>query len=141
VNDAAVARVLRAVKFEESGLSPKEIWSNESQELCDGDCTESLAQFEAFCARALPSFGRRRGDRKKSSAALFDNDAPPVHADERAAGQAAQNAPRQPLRRAIIADGPDRRGPAKSCIDVLSHPTVASKRFLSSPSATARWAA
>ncbi|RYF40157.1 MAG: phosphoribosylformylglycinamidine synthase, partial [Comamonadaceae bacterium] len=43
---------LRAVPLEESGLSPREIWSNESQEryvlaIAPG----SLAQFQAFCER------------------------------------------------------------------------------------------
>ncbi|MDB5843654.1 MAG: phosphoribosylformylglycinamidine synthase, partial [Polaromonas sp.] len=54
VNDAGRgARFdLRAVKLEESGLSPKEIWSNESQErYVMAIAPESLAQFEAFCER------------------------------------------------------------------------------------------
>jgi phosphoribosylformylglycinamidine synthase len=43
---------LRAVKLEESGLSPKEIWSNESQErYVMAIAPESLAQFTAFCER------------------------------------------------------------------------------------------
>ncbi|MEO6322848.1 MAG: phosphoribosylformylglycinamidine synthase, partial [Polaromonas sp.] len=54
VNDAGRgARFdLRAVKLEESGLSPKEIWSNESQErYVMAIAPESLPQFEAFCER------------------------------------------------------------------------------------------
>ncbi|MBS7349410.1 MAG: phosphoribosylformylglycinamidine synthase, partial [Comamonas sp.] len=43
---------LRAVQLEESGLAPKEIWSNESQErYVMAIAPESLAQFQAFCER------------------------------------------------------------------------------------------
>ncbi len=54
VNDAGRgARFdLRAVQLEESGLSAKEIWSNESQErYVMAIAPESLAQFNAFCER------------------------------------------------------------------------------------------
>ena len=54
VNDAGRgARFdLRAVQLEESGLSPKEIWSNESQErYVMAIAPESLEQFKAFCER------------------------------------------------------------------------------------------
>ena len=49
----AVARFdLRAVNLEESGLAPKEIWSNESQErYVLAIAPESLAEFTAFCER------------------------------------------------------------------------------------------
>ena len=43
---------LRAVPLEESGLAPKEIWCNESQErYVLAIAPESLAQFQAFCER------------------------------------------------------------------------------------------
>ncbi|MDP3922982.1 MAG: phosphoribosylformylglycinamidine synthase, partial [Hydrogenophaga sp.] len=43
---------LRAVPLEESGLAPKEIWCNESQErYVLAIAPESLAQFRAFCER------------------------------------------------------------------------------------------
>ncbi|MEY5029544.1 MAG: Phosphoribosylformylglycinamidine synthase, partial [Pseudomonadota bacterium] len=43
---------LRAVQLEESGLAPKEIWSNESQErYVMAIAPESLEQFKAFCER------------------------------------------------------------------------------------------
>lgn len=43
---------LRAVNLEESGLAPKEIWSNESQErYVLAIAPESLAEFTAFCER------------------------------------------------------------------------------------------
>ncbi len=54
VNDAGRGATfdLRAVPLEESGLSPKEIWSNESQErYVLAIAPESLAQFRAFCER------------------------------------------------------------------------------------------
>ena len=54
VNDAGrgAAFALRAVPLEESGLSPKEIWSNESQErYVLAIAPSSLAQFTAFCER------------------------------------------------------------------------------------------
>ena len=54
VNDAGRgARFdLRAVPLEESGLSPKEIWSNESQErYVMAIAPESLPQFQGFCER------------------------------------------------------------------------------------------
>ncbi len=54
VNDAGRgARFdLRAVPLEESGLAPREIWSNESQErYVLAIAPESLAQFTAFCER------------------------------------------------------------------------------------------
>ncbi len=54
VNDAGRgARFdLRAVPLEESGLSPKEIWSNESQErYVMAIAPESLPVFQAFCER------------------------------------------------------------------------------------------
>ena len=43
---------LRAVPLDESGMSPREIWCNESQErYVLAIAPESLAQFAAFCAR------------------------------------------------------------------------------------------
>ncbi|MBN9406536.1 MAG: phosphoribosylformylglycinamidine synthase [Burkholderiales bacterium] len=54
VNDAGRgARFdLRAIPLEESGLAPKEIWCNESQErYVLAIAPESLARFEALCAR------------------------------------------------------------------------------------------
>jgi phosphoribosylformylglycinamidine synthase len=43
---------LRAVPLEESGMAPKEIWCNESQErYVLAIAPDSLAQFQAFCER------------------------------------------------------------------------------------------
>ena len=93
---------LRAVPLEESGLAPKEIWCNESQEryvlaIAPG----SLALFKAMCERERCPFavvGVATDERQ-----LVVEDGPGGertrrHADERAAGQAAQDAPRRAAR-------------------------------------------
>jgi len=136
VNDAGRgARFdLRAVKLEESGLSPKEIWSNESQErYVMAIAPESLAQFEAFCERERCPFaviGVATEEKQlvvsdASHAAPVDmpmnvllGKPPKMHRDVKSAPH-----PVKPL----DLTGVDLQ---KSCIDVLSHPTVASKRFL-----------
>ncbi len=136
VNDAGRgARFdLRAIKLEESGLSAKEIWSNESQErYVMAIAPESLAQFEAFCERERCPFAVIGVATEERELVLSDNDAPaPVdmpmnvllgkppkmHRDVTSVAQAIKP---------IDLTGVDLQ---KSCIDVLSHPTVASKRFL-----------
>ena len=136
VNDAGRgARFdLRAIKLEESGLSAKEIWSNESQErYVMAIAPESLAQFEAFCERERCPFAVIGVATEEKQLVLSDNDAPaPVdmpmnvllgkppkmHRDVTTVAQTIKP---------IDLTGVDLQ---KSCIDVLSHPTVASKRFL-----------
>ena len=170
VNDAGRgARFdLRAVKLEESGLSPKEIWSNESQErYVMAIAPESLALFEEFCERERCPF---------AVIGVATEERELIVIDEVSAGLSHQPGPRDRLSRtagAAAAPGgsePDEvesvgapvhmpmnvllgKPPKmhrdvtsiarpiqpidltgidlqKSCIDVLSHPTVASKRFL-----------
>ncbi|WP_426146127.1 phosphoribosylformylglycinamidine synthase [Polaromonas sp. DSR2-3-2] len=170
VNDAGRgARFdLRAVKLEESGLSPKEIWSNESQErYVMAIAPESLAQFEAFCERERCPF---------AVIGMATEERDLIVTDEANAGVSSQPGPRNRLSRTAGAAAPsggsephevgsvgapvhmpmnvllgkppkmhrdvktvaptikpiDLTGVdlQKSCIDVLSHPTVASKRFL-----------
>ena len=94
---------LSAVPLEESGLAPKEIWSNESQErYVLAIAPESLERFAALCERERCPFavvgvatrrrpagartrtGRRRGRRPSDR-----------HADGRAARQAAADDPRR----------------------------------------------
>ena len=111
---------LRAVPLEESGLAPKEIWCNESQErYVMAIAPESLRTVPGLLrARALPVCGGWCGDRRAPAGAGRDERPgrqPGRHADERAAGQAAQDAPRRdrPSRTRVQADGPDRRGPAE----------------------------
>ena len=130
---------LRAVQLEESGMAPKEIWSNESQErYVLAIAPESLELFRAFCERERCPFaviGTATEERQlvlEDPAAQAEDQKLPVdmpmsvllgkppkmHRD-------VQTVQRQftpidltgvPLQKAVI--------------DVLSHPTVASKRFL-----------
>ena len=162
VNDAGRgARFdLRSVPLEESGLSPKEIWSNESQErYVLAIAPESLSQFTAFCERERCPFavvGVTTDERD-----LIVTDQPgPRNRLSRAAGAAAPSGGSEPhavgsvgapvsMPMDVLLGKPPKmhRGVKslahdikpldltgldlqKSCIDVLSHPTVASKRFL-----------
>ncbi|WP_341903881.1 phosphoribosylformylglycinamidine synthase [Polaromonas sp. YR568] len=136
VNDAGRgARFdLRAVPLEESGLSPKEIWSNESQErYVMAIAPESLAQFTAFCERERCPFAVIGVATEEKQLVLSDADkAPPVdmpmnvllgkppkmHRDVKRVTHSVQP---------IDLTGVDLQ---QSAIKVLSHPTVASKRFL-----------
>ncbi|NMM09926.1 MAG: phosphoribosylformylglycinamidine synthase [Polaromonas sp.] len=136
VNDAGRgARFdLRAVKLEESGLSPKEIWSNESQErYVMAIAPESLPQFEAFCERERCPFaviGVATEDQQLVlsngvAAAPVDmpmnvllGKPPKMHRSVKSTANAIKP---------MDLTGIDLQ---KSGIDVLSHPTVASKRFL-----------
>jgi phosphoribosylformylglycinamidine synthase len=130
---------LRAVQLEESGLAPKEIWSNESQErYVLAIAPESLAQFRAFCERERCPFAVIGTATEERQLVLEDTAAqaadqklpvdmpmsvllgkpPKMHRDV-----ATVQRPLQPI---------DLTGVPlqKAVIDVLSHPTVASKRFL-----------
>ncbi|GGH56198.1 phosphoribosylformylglycinamidine synthase [Comamonas phosphati] len=134
---------LRAVKLEESGLAPKEIWSNESQErYVLAIAPESLAQFTAFCERERCPFaviGTATGERQL---VLEDT------AVENTGIQGDQKFPVDMPMDVLLGKPPKmhkdvttvtRELPAidltgvpleKAVIDVLAHPTVASKRFL-----------
>ncbi len=125
---------LRAVPLEASGLAPKEIWSNESQErYVMAIAPESLEQFQAFCERERCPFavvgvatGERQlvlEDKGNESPVNMPMDVllgkpPKMHRDVR-------SVPRQT--KAIDLTGV---GLQDAVIGVLSHPTVASKRFL-----------
>ena len=142
VNDAGRgARFdLRAVQLEESGLSPKEIWSNESQErYVMAIAPESLAQFQAFCERERCPFAVIGVATEETQLVLSDSAV--AGAEERALPvnmpmnvllgkppkmhRNVQSAARDV--KPLDLTGVDLQ---KSCIDVLSHPSVASKRFL-----------
>ncbi|RYX95876.1 MAG: phosphoribosylformylglycinamidine synthase [Comamonadaceae bacterium] len=136
VNDAGRgARFdLRSVQMEESGLSPKEIWSNESQErYVMAIAPESLAQFQAFCERERCPFAVIGTATEERQLVLSDADAaapvdmpmnvllgkpPKMHRDVKTV---------KPEVKPIDLTGVELQ---KSAISVLSHPTVASKRFL-----------
>ncbi|MFN9727451.1 phosphoribosylformylglycinamidine synthase [Acidovorax sp.] len=130
---------LRAVQLEESGMSPKEIWSNESQErYVLAIAPDSLPLFQAFCERERCPFaviGTATEARQlvlHDSAATADDQKLPVdmpmnvllgkppkmHRDVKTVVRpfAPMDLTGVPLQKAVI--------------DVLAHPTVASKRFL-----------
>jgi phosphoribosylformylglycinamidine synthase len=141
VNDAGRgARFdLRAVPLEESGLSPKEIWSNESQErYVMAIAPESLPVFQAFCERERCPFAVIGVATEERDLLLSDAEAPAPGAG------APVNMPMNVLLgkppkmqrdvksvrnevKPLNLTGVDLQ---KSVIAVLSHPTVASKRFL-----------
>ena len=88
---------LRAVPLEESGLAPKEIWCNESQErYVLAIAPESLELFKAFCERERCPFAVVGVATEERQLVLADEgqQSPGRHAHGRAAGQAAQDAPR-----------------------------------------------
>ncbi len=136
VNDAGRgARFdLSAVPLEESGLAPKEIWCNESQErYVLAIAPESLAQFSALCERERCPFavvGVTTDDKHLSVGAPGQQPAvdmpmnvllgkpPKMHRDVTKVQRSFK---------AIDLTGIDLQD---SIIKVLSHPTVASKRFL-----------
>ncbi len=125
---------LRAVKLEESGLSPKEIWSNESQErYVMAIAPESLDQFTAFCERERCPFAVIGVATEELQLVLEDK-----------GSESPVNMPMDVLLgkppkmhrdvKTVVRQSPvmDLTGVSlqKAVIDVLSHPTVASKRFL-----------
>jgi phosphoribosylformylglycinamidine synthase len=153
---------LRAVKLEESGMSPKEIWCNESQEryvlaIAPG----SLATFEALCERERCPFAvigvateERQlqlvdGDAVRNAGASQASTAPSGGSEPHAVGSVG--APVHPVdmpMNVLLGKPPKMHRDVKTVvrqfkpldltgvdlqravIDVLAHPTVASKRFL-----------
>ncbi|MFM7343361.1 MAG: phosphoribosylformylglycinamidine synthase, partial [Betaproteobacteria bacterium] len=137
VNDAGQgARFdLRAVPLEESGLSPREIWSNESQEryVLALDPSQREA-FERLCER----------ERCPWAVVGVATDEPTLVLEDGPSGQRAIDMPmdvllgKPPKMHRVVervtrdAGSVDLTGVAldKVAFDVLRHPTVASKRFL-----------
>lgn len=130
---------LRAVNLEESGLAPKEIWSNESQErYVMAIAPESLAEFTAFCERERCPFAVIGTATEERQLVLEDT----------AVASGAQKFPVDMPMNVLLGKPPkmhrdvatvQRELPPmdltgvpleKAVIDVLAHPTVASKRFL-----------
>ncbi|MDO8252354.1 MAG: phosphoribosylformylglycinamidine synthase [Rhodoferax sp.] len=125
---------LRAVPLEESGMVPKEIWCNESQErYVLAIAPESLEQFKALCERERCPFAVVGVATEERQLALVDADKespvdmpmnvllgkpPKMHRDVKTVERSF--AP-------VNLTGVDLQ---KACIDVLASPTVASKRFL-----------
>jgi len=135
---------LRAIPLEESGLAPKEIWCNESQErYVLAIAPESLPTFRLMCERERCPWavvGVATEDTELVLAAI--DPAAPIEPRER--DHAAIDMPLEVLlgkppkmhrdvrRRAIELDELDLTAVAleRAAFDVLRHPTVASKRFL-----------
>ncbi len=125
---------LRAVPLEESGLAPKEIWSNESQErYVMAIAPESLPLFTSFCERERCPFAVIGVATEERQLQLVDEGQtspvdmpmdvllgkpPKMHRD---VTQVARQSPAMNLTGVSL---------QQAVIDVLSHPTVASKRFL-----------
>jgi phosphoribosylformylglycinamidine synthase len=125
---------LRKIPLEESGLAPKEIWCNESQErYVLAIAPESLPQFKAFCERERCPFAVVGVATEERQLVVADEGAPPpvdmpmnvllgkppkMHRDVKTV--ARQFKPVD-LTDVSLQD---------AAIKVLSHPTVASKRFL-----------
>ncbi|WP_256856475.1 phosphoribosylformylglycinamidine synthase [Variovorax sp. KK3] len=126
---------LGAVPLEESGLAPKEIWCNESQErYVLAIAPESLAQFQAFCERERCPFAVVGVATEERQLVVADGAplTPPVDMPM----DVLLGKPPKMLRdvatitrqfKPLDLTGIDLQ---KAAIDVLSHPTVASKRFL-----------
>ncbi|GAA6119757.1 phosphoribosylformylglycinamidine synthase [Acidovorax sp. FG27] len=130
---------LRAVQLEESGLAPKEIWSNESQErYVLAIAPESLEQFRLFCERERCPFaviGTATEERQlvleDTAVAAGDQKLPVDMPMEVLLGKPPKmHRDVKTVRRELAPI--DLTGVAlqKAVIDVLAHPTVASKRFL-----------
>ena len=125
---------LAKVPVEESGLAPKEIWCNESQErYVMAVAREALPLFDAMCARERCPYAvvGVATEQRELVVAAGDQDAvidmsldvllgkpPKMHRDVRR------------LRVALPALDLDDVALAQVAFDVLRHPTVASKRFL-----------
>ena len=125
---------LRAIQLEESGLAPKEIWCNESQErYVLAIAPDSLPQFQALCERERCPFAVIGVATEERQLQLVDagNESPvdmpmnvllgkppKMHRDVKTVERAGA---------ALELVGVDLQ---KAVIDVLAHPTVASKRFL-----------
>ena len=138
---------LRSVPLEESGLAPKEIWCNESQErYVLAIAPESLPMFEQICARERCPFSVVGVATQERQLIVGDVDLkdPKPAAHEDAANGLAVNMPMDVL----LGKPPKMHRDVKTVersftplnlegvtlqdavIKVLSHPTVASKRFL-----------
>ncbi len=124
---------LRAVPLEASGLAPKEIWCNESQErYVLAIAPESLAQFQAICERERCPFAVVGVATQERQLVVSDAADAPVNMPMNVLlgkppkmHRNVQRITRQfkPLNLTDL-------DLQQAAIQVLSHPTVASKRFL-----------
>ncbi len=130
---------LRKIKLEESGLSPREIWSNESQErYVLAIAPESLEQFTAFCERERCPFaviGVATNERQlilEDTAVAEGEQKYPVNMpmDVLLGKPPKMTKDVTTVQRALPAMDLTGLPLEKAVIEVLAHPTVASKRFL-----------
>ena len=124
---------LRSIPLEESGLAPKEIWCNESQErYVLAIAPQSLPQFQAFCERERCPFAVVGVATEERQLVVGDTDTaavdmpmdvllgkpPKMHRDVKTVKREFKPVD---LTGVSLQD---------AAIKVLAHPTVASKRFL-----------
>ncbi len=149
VNDAGRGAFfdLSAIPLEESGMAPKEIWCNESQErYVMAIAAQSLAQFTAFCERERCPFAVV-GKVTEARQLTVRSDVEALVSPSTSSGRTAGAAVDMPMN-VLLGKTPkmhrdvqtvqrqfkpiDLTGIAlqDAVIQVLSHPTVASKRFL-----------
>ncbi len=130
---------LRAVQLEESGLAPKEIWSNESQErYVLAIAPESLEQFRLFCERERCPFAvigtateQRQLVLEDTAVASGDQKFPVDMPMEVLLGKPPKmHRDVKTVRRDLTPVDLTGVPLQQAVIDVLAHPTVASKRFL-----------
>ncbi|WP_422289942.1 phosphoribosylformylglycinamidine synthase [Hydrogenophaga sp.] len=125
---------LRAVPLEESGLAPKEIWCNESQErYVLAIAPESLEQFKAFCERERCPFSVVGVATEERHLSLVDegNESPvDMPMDVLLGKPPKMHRDVKTVQREFKPMDLTGVSLEKAVIDVLSHPTVASKRFL-----------
>ncbi len=130
---------LRAVQLEESGLAPKEIWSNESQErYVLAIAPESLEQFRLFCERERCPFAvigtateQRQLVLEDTAVASGDQKFPVDMPMEVLLGKPPKmHRDVKTVRRELTPIDLTGVPLQQAVIDVLAHPTVASKRFL-----------
>ncbi|MDB5875209.1 MAG: phosphoribosylformylglycinamidine synthase [Ramlibacter sp.] len=131
---------LSKIPLEESGLAPKEIWCNESQErYVLAIAPQSLEQFKAFCERERCPF---------AVVGVATEERQLVVADDPSTGSGRTASPVDMPMNVLLGKPPKMHRDVKSvarkfqpvdltgvslldaAIKVLSHPTVASKRFL-----------
>ncbi|MDD2882346.1 MAG: phosphoribosylformylglycinamidine synthase [Rhodoferax sp.] len=135
---------LRSVPLEESGMAPKEIWSNESQErYVLAIAPESLEAFKALCERERCPFAVVGVATEERQLVVGDVDLPQSQVVQREA-----DLPVHMPMNVLLGKPPKMHRDVKTVarqfapvnltgvalqqatIDVLAHPTVASKRFL-----------
>jgi phosphoribosylformylglycinamidine synthase len=124
---------LSAVPLEEKGLSPKEVWCNESQErYVLAIAADRIAEFQAICERERCPFSVVGKATAEKTLTLGDDATQAINMPMDVLFGKAPKMLRdvkrlEPKRTAIDLTGVSLE---QACFDVLRHPTVASKRFL-----------